>query len=162
MSQSKETYRNACCRLHRVIANFFAVKAWCRGADCVILDRKVLDKILNLERMKGSRVKWMRQDMKQWFPYIQAIKYDQKDSVGSLYLSRINIDDFMVDAMYDTERARKMNKKGVNTIIFSSRMSKFFSEDSMITELSLLASGLKLPIKKKGGPIKGRKKGSAT
>ena len=91
-----EIYRDAYRRLHRVIANFFAVKAWCLGANCVILDRKVLNELLSLERIKGIREQWIEEDMQRWFPNIHWLNYVEKASVSSLYLSRVPIDEWDV------------------------------------------------------------------
>jgi len=138
-------YRDACRRLHRIIGNSFAVKAWCRGADCVVLDRKVLKELLTLERIKEVRVQWMRQDIKRWFPHIHSLQYAQKDSVGSIYLSRVPIDEWMVGEMSDTQRAKQMREGGVKAIVFADPTKLDCSESGMITDLTLLAGGLKIP-----------------
>jgi len=136
MSLSEDTYRDACRRLHRIIANFFAVKAWCRGVDCVILDRKVLNELLTLERIKTVRVEWMRQDMKRWFPYVHSLQYAEKDSVGSLYMSRVPIEDSMSGQMTDNQRAKKMAESGIKALVFSDPSKLDCSDSGMITELT--------------------------
>ena len=145
MPVSDQLYRDSCQRLHRVIGNFFAVKAWCRGADCVVLDRKVLNELLSLERIKEVRIEWMRQDIKRWFPHIHSLKYTQKDSVGSLYLSRVPIDEWMSGGMSDQKRAKNMTEGGVKAIVYEDPSTVDCSESGMMTELTLFASGLKAP-----------------
>src|SRR5438067_831172 len=103
-------YRNASRRLHRVIANYFAIRAWTAGADCIVLDRRVLEPMLDLERIKKVRVKWIAEDMKHWFPYVESINYTKTDSVGVIFLSRVPIEEHMGGVLTDEDRVNNLRK----------------------------------------------------
>ena len=138
------SYRNACRRLHRTVGAYFAIRAWTRGADCVVLDRNVLIKLLSLKRIKTARVEWMEADMRAWFKYLHAIVYADTDSVGAVYLSRVPIDEWMKGTMSDEVRVENMRQGGLNAIVCSDP-DAFDSENGLLTELTLLVNGLKSP-----------------
>ena len=158
MATPDQLYRDACRRLHRVVANYFAMRAWVAGADCVVLDRKVLNPLLSLERIKEVRVEWMRADMKRWFAHIESLKYAERDSVGCLYLARVPIIDHMATTMTDKQRIKEMEAAGVKCILFDDPTKIDCSEEGILSQLTLWGSGIKMPPTGRTLKVKKRKK----
>src|ERR1700687_3759584 len=73
-----------------MIGQYFAIQAWLRGLDCIILERCDLETFLGLQRFKSSRIEWLQSDLKPWFPY-QSVSYKSSSpsSIESIYLSRL-------------------------------------------------------------------------
>jgi len=46
-------------RQHRSIALFAVVQCWLRNLDGLVLDRQNLERLVGLERFKGTRVDWL-------------------------------------------------------------------------------------------------------
>lgn len=145
MAESDQIYRESCRRLHRIAANFFAVKTWCAGADCVIIDRSVLERVLELERIRDIRVEWIREDVAQWFPHIASLTYKERDAVGSLYLSRYPIGQWMSEFMTDRQRAELLHEQGIKCLMLETPGDQDWSASRLLTELTLLAAGLSTP-----------------
>lgn len=159
MSGSIDIYRDSCKQLHLTLGAFFACWAWCRGADCVVVDRKILGDLPGLEKIHKSRIEQIRQDIWPWFPYI-SILFTENDSVRLLCLSRRPIDDCWLDSkLSDRECASNMTKNGVATIVYDDPSTLVCSESGMVAELSLWVSGRKAPPATRR-PTRTRKKNS--
>jgi len=141
MPSSQEVYREACKRLHRALGNYFAIRAWCSGSDCLILQRSVLEKVLQLERLKQTRMTWIKEDLKGWFPYITVLRY-ANESVGCLYLSRVDISMHTKGSMTDTARAVILRRNGIKTLTYNAKSTVPEGADQMLSELNLMAAGL--------------------
>jgi len=59
-----------------------------RGLDCIVLVRWDLEAFLGLERFKNTRVKWLTEDLKPWFPSRTPYYRTQApSSINSLFLA---------------------------------------------------------------------------
>ena len=68
-TQLNEGYKEAVRRRHRSVGHYLSVKACNLNLDCIVLSRRDLEGLFGLVRFKRSRVEWLKEDMKQWFPY---------------------------------------------------------------------------------------------
>ena len=143
MPSPKEVYREACRRLHRALGNYFAIRAWCANTDCVILQRRVLEKLLDVERLRESRMSWIEEDFKSWFPYIHILTLPSRYSVGSIYLSRVDISEHMGFCVTDDERLRILRSGGIKTILYDHKSTVPERIDDLLSELNLMAAGIK-------------------
>jgi len=144
----RETHRDACRRQHRVIANYVALEAWLRGLDCVVLDRRDLQRLLGLERFKSARVAWMLTDFQPWFPYHVAYYRTASglSSIGSLFLSRVPIEGHLpVGSMSDERRIERMDPDSPRTAILWKGATSAPSEAKIVSKLALYAAGLDAP-----------------
>jgi hypothetical protein len=62
--------RNDISRKHRSLAMFCALYCWHHDKQAVFIKKELFLSLLELERLKGSRFDWIREDMKAYFPYI--------------------------------------------------------------------------------------------
>jgi hypothetical protein len=69
-------------RQHRTIALFCVIQCWMRGLEGLILERQDLERLLGLERFKGTRIDWLREDFKEFFPYQSVEESPYEDSKG--------------------------------------------------------------------------------
>src|SRR5665213_3143890 len=123
MSDEKnKLYRDSCERRHRVIANYLAVRAWWRGADCVVLSREILREILGVDRLKEIRLTWFQEDIKRWFPYSNVRRAWMTNAVNSVFLARTKVDMDLFGKI----------SPDVGTIYFSESSKIDFSEAAMI------------------------------
>ena len=142
-------YRAAATKQHRIIGNYLAVQAWHRGLDCVVLSRHDLEFFFGLKRFKSTRVHWLKEDLRPWFPH-QKDYYHSKasSSIHSLFLSRKPIEDFLpVGAMTSQERLLRMSATAPKAAMFfdKSWLLNRPSEADMLSQLMLLASGVATP-----------------
>ncbi len=143
MPTSKEVYREACRRLHRALGNYFAIRAWCSNTDCVILQRLVLEKLLDVERLKEARMAWIEEDFRSWFPYIHILTLPSRYAVGTIYLSRVDISDHMGFCTTDAERVSILRSSGIRTILYDYKSTIPENIEDLLTELNLMAAGIK-------------------
>ena len=79
-------------RQHRTAALFAVIQCWLRNLDGLALSRRHLERLLGLERFKGTRVDWLLEDLKDFFPHQQIYWITGKQkSLGSLILSRLDM-----------------------------------------------------------------------
>ncbi len=145
---SEEFYREACRRRHRVLGHFLAIQAWLRKLDCVVLQRIELERFLGLERFKGTRVDWLREDLKPWFPFqVPYFKSKSPSSIHSLFLSRVDIAPHLpLGTMTTDARISRMAASAPKTEKFILNTStRTPLEDFIISNLTLVTSGLKPP-----------------
>jgi hypothetical protein len=93
---------------------FAALQCWLKDLDGVVFDRPHLERLLGLERFRGTRVSWIQADFRKFFPYQEVYYHAGKQSFGSFYVSRRKLEGLLPDArckMSDQERI-----KGVPTI----------------------------------------------
>ena len=104
VSTRNDPHRDYCRRQHRIIGHYLALTAWLRGLDCIVLVRSDLEKFLGLERFKSIRVKWLKEDLKPWFPH-QEDYYNTSmpSSIHSLFLSRVSISSYLPEGSMTTE-----------------------------------------------------------
>ena len=96
-----------------------------------------------------EHINWLKLDLKPWFPYQVPyfLKGTQK-SIRSLFLSRVDVAPYLPKGIMNTDaRIAGMTRGAPKT----ERLSKFYENNKLPTEaeivsyLSLLAAGLKMP-----------------
>lgn len=142
-------HREACRRHHRVIGHYVAVKAWILGLDCIVLSRVELERFLGLQRFKATRVRWLKEDLKPWFPrQVAYYKTRSPSSIHSLYLSRVEIESHLAKGtMTNKRRISRMAADAPSTGLFSENLkpSEIPDEKQMVSELAVIAAGLDSP-----------------
>lgn len=138
VARTKEIYRDACRRSHRVLGTYLALWAWKKRADCVVVDRYELFTYLGIKAMRGKRLQWLARDIRDLFPYTQAL-YRSAGGHGSTYLSRRKFPRGAFDSrMYDDERVRALERGGLRAADIS-----LPSEGRMVVFLAAAAAGVK-------------------
>lgn len=91
-------------RQHRTIALFAVVQCWTRSLDGLVFQRSHLERLIGLERFRDTRVRWLQEDLAEFFPHQQKFVY-RNDSLGSLYVARRPLENMLPRGkMHDTER----------------------------------------------------------
>lgn len=101
-------------RQHRTLALFAVIQCWMRDLDGLVFERSQLERLLGLERFKQTRVNWLKEDMREFFPNQRSLwrTYPQR-SFSSLYVSRRLLAPFPVDASGVDKRIEFLGGKGV-------------------------------------------------
>ena len=86
---AEDTYRESNRRRHKLFGAYLTFWAWMHKVDCVVLNRQTLLKFLDIKRMSNKRVDWMKEDLKELFPYASAMYNTTSGVYSSLYLSRL-------------------------------------------------------------------------
>ena len=137
MRQTKDIYREACGRSHRVLGAYLALQAWKKKVDCVALDRGVSLSFLGLGKMREQRLRWLADDIKDLFPYQEPLQLTGRSTHGSLYLSRKPFPDgAFEDTMPDGQRVKHLSKLGL-----AAWVARLPSEDRMVATLATAATG---------------------
>lgn len=106
--------REGALRQHRTLSLFSVIQCWNRGFDGLVFTRTHLERILGLERFKRTRVEWLQEDLKDFFPY-QSVYWlvGKKDSLHSFFISRVPVEDFLPKGEMTTKKRLKgISKKG--------------------------------------------------
>lgn len=83
-------------RQHRAVSLFAVIQCWISNLDGIVLERAHLQRLLGLNRFKKTRVKWLQEDLKEFFPYQQQYQLSgNSNSFRSLIVSRLPLKDFM-------------------------------------------------------------------
>jgi hypothetical protein len=105
-------------RQHRTVALFAVIQCWIRNLDGVCFQRTHLQRLVGLERFKGTRVDWLKADLAECFPYQSLFVFGE--SFASLFVSRRPLEPFLpTGTMLDSDRIKKMSKRGPKIEIFS-------------------------------------------
>lgn len=99
-------------RQHRIVSLFAAIQCWVRDLDGVVLQRDHLERLIGLERIKGKRQEWLKEDLKDLFPHQFPIRYSKSQSFASLFVSRSPLNLMPRGTMNDEERIQRMPKEG--------------------------------------------------
>lgn len=136
MAAADVVYRKAQSRLHRVLGTYLALTAWKQGCDCVIVKRESLLSFLDLEKMKNTRIDWLKEDLEYLFPYCKTTKVD--GVYASIFLSRIEFPK-SIFAVTETlqDRVKKMHSEGINAVIL-----ELPKEKELIQKMAILLSGI--------------------
>jgi hypothetical protein len=73
-------------RKHRMVAILIVFQCWIRLLDSIYISKVKLLRLLGLQVFKEKRLKWVEEDLKEFFPFVNLDDYGIK-------LSRVNIDD---------------------------------------------------------------------
>lgn len=143
MSESSP-HREACRKEHRLIGHYIAIKAWIRDLDCVVLTRNDLSVLLNLERFRSERIKWLMDDLRPWFPYQEAhYLSNSPSSVHSIYLSRKDISEWLPKgSMTTSERIEAMSPFSPKTELFVLPETRVPFKEEIVSFLAFLNAGL--------------------
>lgn len=80
-------HRELCRRQHRIIGLELLLQAWISQVDALILDRAELSRFLGISRFKSSRIEWIQEDLKPYFPHQSILNKSQSpDSLHSIVL----------------------------------------------------------------------------
>jgi hypothetical protein len=85
-----------------------ALQCWMRGLDGIVFQRHHVERLVGLERFRGTRVEWLKDDLREFFPHLKTLVY-KNDSFASIFASRRKFDRIWVDGpMGDDARIKKM------------------------------------------------------
>ncbi|CAK1745708.1 hypothetical protein [Vibrio crassostreae] len=139
MASSEEVYREAQMRLHRVLGAYLAMKSWKNGLDCIILERDTLLDFLQIERMRNTRIDWLKEDLKYLFKYAHTTNSTKTRTYATLYLSRVKINpkSGVWKSMTTEERIVKMKELGIKADVI-----ELPNERTLLTKMALISSGI--------------------
>ncbi|HEX8652217.1 MAG TPA: hypothetical protein VF708_15355 [Pyrinomonadaceae bacterium] len=152
-------------RLHRIVAHYLAIRAWCNGFDCIVLSRNNLKKLFDIDSTPEPRIEQIKRDIKPWLKDFQPYysKYDRKKThVDYLFLFREKDalpkpeDSYFPDIPAVRKAIKKINTsiepKSPKAVLFSDLIGgEAPTEEEIISRLTLLAVGLKPAKKKEAG-----------
>ncbi|HYE35961.1 hypothetical protein [Methylocaldum sp.] len=107
-------------RQHRTAALFAVIQCWLLSLDGLAFSRQHLQRLIGLERFKGTRVDWLREDLSEFFPYQEVYWFTGKqNSLGSLFVSRRELKPYLpVGSMSDKERIKNIRPNGPRIAMF--------------------------------------------
>jgi hypothetical protein len=68
-----------------------------KKTDGLVLRRAHLERLISLERFRGERVKWLKIDLQEFFPYQKYLYSGTPETFSSLYVSRFPLEQFSPD-----------------------------------------------------------------
>lgn len=108
-------------RQHRSTALFAVIQCWLRNLDGLVFSRQHLERLLGLERFKETRVDWLREDLRDFFPY-QEVYYwisGKQKSFASLFISRTELATYLPSgSMTNLERIKGIPENGPKLAMF--------------------------------------------
>lgn len=150
--KSQKVWREVQRRQPRIFANYAALLAWRERLDCIVVPRTFLEKACGIERFGTKRKPWLREDLKEWFPYIYELGIGprRKRTHKTHYLSRVPLDGpsmpSMSETMSDEDRIKMYSDKRIHIAnIVTLLGNKPPDEEEMMRRLISLASGLGSP-----------------
>ncbi len=136
-ASSKDIYREACRRSHRILGHYLALRAWMKRIDCLVIDRSGLLPYLGVGAMRKKRLTWLADDIKEMFPYVESVYYSGAGVYAGLYVSRLKFPQAAFhDSMSDKKRLRWLRSHGLRSSAF-----KVPSERQMVAVLASAATG---------------------
>ena len=92
-------------RQHRAVSLFAVIQCWLRQLDGVAFQRSHLERLLGLDRFKQTRIDWLKEDFRDFFPYCKVIMYASKlNSLASVIVSRVQFEDVLPKGRMPTMR----------------------------------------------------------
>jgi hypothetical protein len=135
---AEDIYRESNKRRHKLLGAYLTLWSWMHKVDCVVFSRKTLLKFLELERMRNTRVDWMKEDLKELFPNASAMYTTSSGVYSNLYLSRFKFPaGFPWGSMRTVQRITRLKRKGLKT-----KEVKIPSESEMISTLAKVMQGI--------------------
>lgn len=84
-------------RQHRAIFLFAVIQCWLLDLDGVAFERLHFKRLLGLERFKKTRIDWLREDLKEFFPYQKTYFFSKTpDSFHSIIVSRVKFEKHLI------------------------------------------------------------------
>jgi hypothetical protein len=112
--------REGALRQHRTVALFAVIQCWIRGLDGICFQRDHLERLLGIERFKGTRIDWLRRDLKDAFPHQRLLVFGGTSKFASYYVSRIEFPPNIFDGqMPDEDRITQIEAAGLKIGIFA-------------------------------------------
>jgi hypothetical protein len=100
-------------RQHRALAVFAMIQCWIRKWDEIAFERDHLERLVGLERFKGTRVEWLKEDLKDLFPFQQVLTYSSSEKFACMLISRTDFSSYWPDGSMTTEeRVEGIRKNG--------------------------------------------------
>jgi hypothetical protein len=100
-------------RQHRALAVFAMIQCWIRGWDGVAFERDHLERLVGLERFKGTRIDWLTEDLKDIFPFQQVLHYSSTEKFACVIMSRVDFSaSWPSGSMPTKKRLASIKKKG--------------------------------------------------
>src|SRR4051812_19133205 len=91
-------------RQHRAISLFAVIQCWSRNLDGVGFERAHLQRLLGLSRFKRTRVEWLEEDLKEFFPFTSTYWVTgASDSFHSMLISRLSLTPFLPHGSMTTD-----------------------------------------------------------
>jgi hypothetical protein len=135
---SANIYRELNRRRHKLFGAYLAFWAWRNKVDCVVLSGRTTLRYLELERMQNKRINWLKDDLKNVFPYSNAMFASSSGAYAGLYLSRLPFPkDVQWDSMSTFRRVEILNDAGLKT-----KIAKIPSEKKMIAFFAKVMLGI--------------------
>lgn len=120
-----------------------------RGLDCIVLTRSDLEAFLGLERFKSSRVTWLCEDLKPWFPHqTPYYKTSSPSSIHSLFLARVDMAPHLPKGSMTTDlRISKIAATAPKTQKFIPEGLPWKPplEQDIVAQLAVISAGLAVP-----------------
>lgn len=107
-------------RQHRAVSLFAVVQCWVNGLDGVAFERRSLERLLGLARFKRTRVEWLQEDLKEFFPYQSTYWLSSNsNSFSSLFVARVPLEGYLpVGSMTSGERIKRIKSGGPKMALF--------------------------------------------
>jgi hypothetical protein len=107
-------------RQHRAVGLFAVIQCWLRGLDGLAFQRRHLERLLGLERFKSTRVEWLQEDFREFFPHQEVYWITGKNnSLSSVFVSRLPLTDALpTGTMSTSSRVAKMKPGGAKVGLF--------------------------------------------
>jgi hypothetical protein len=132
-----------------MLGQYLAMQAWVRGLECIVLQRRDLEYFLGLKRFKSTRVQWLREDLKPWFPHQEAHqKAGAPSSIHSLYLSRVPMGSHLPPGSMTVDvRLQRMSPTAPKTEMFLVQGYPWRppTEQDVVSQLAVISAGLAVP-----------------
>lgn len=124
-----------------MLGHYLAIQAWVKGLDCLVIKRSQLANFLGLERFKGRRIEWLREDLIPWFEYFYDLY--SLGSFSGVYLSRKRFPRPLGSkSMNDKQRINALSEVS----IVAAELESMPKEEEVVSLPALWAVGLKIPI----------------
>ena len=144
-------------RLHRIVGLYLALKAWCRGVNCIALSRSEVRQFFNIDSTPKQRMTEIQNDLKPWFRGFKPY-YRENDNTYVQWLFLSQGEDTSCLPAGSTFSSLGVVKSLIEGLGAEAPKTSLFSDISgglavpsqkdMITELTLLTAGLTSPITK--------------
>ena len=107
-------------RQHRAVALLAVIQCWLRNVDGIVFSREHLERLIGLERFKGTRLEWLKEDFSEFFQYHLAVPTSRTPgSFASFYVSRRSFESKLPGGtMSDEQRVLKARDAGLRLALF--------------------------------------------